>query len=982
MRPRLEDKILTLFTGALIGACLFTTRISHGAVLSHVETVRPGTDILSLVGVSNLTVSPDNKHLYATSFVPPSAGAVSVFAIDEATGKLSFVEAEQQGVNNVSGLNGAAAVAVSDDGAHVYVGGGFFNGVIAVFARDPSSGALNFLQSLVLDGSAPQRPLLERVYSVDFGPNGDDVYAVANSGAAGVGDAVLVFRRDPVSGSLTFVEQQRDGIAGVSGLGNPSGLAVSGDGKHVLVTGNPQAGLGTFTVFDRDPSTGKLKFNNVFQNGSAGAFSLSDTAGVLASFNDRHAYVSSSGEAALYRFDRAADGFAFGNRVATDAGLTGLAGAVDLLQASGGSHLVTAARTSRAVTLLRRDPFAGDVNQVEVLSNDALTDPSSVGGLAGAGRLASAFAGRYIFVPPLVALGDGDSYVTVLQAVTADLAVALTGQDAVLAPGSPAEVSFNVSNVGATVANNAILYVDLQGEGELVQATTSNPEVICSLNGKRATCALGAMASAAAVTFDLAVIAAQPTEPEPADLLLSAQVAADEFDPNTSDNAVSAALTVVENNEPPVAQDDNVNTLPDTPLNIDVLVGDSDPDSDVLNVTLPIATSAQQGNVSVDASSMVLYVPPIGFKGRDSFSYEINDGRGGSARATVFVAVNTPPQAQDDVATGAPNAAVDIDVAANDQDADGHSLSVVAIDMSGATGTAEISGGLVRYTPAADSRTTDQFSYTIEDELGGQATAQVTVTPNRAPVAQDDEVPAVRGEAVVIDVLANDEDPDGDPIRVAEFDSSAVTDGGQIALDDEGRVTFTPAPSFAGAVEFGYVVEDDFGGRANATVRIVYNTLPVAVDDTASTVAGKDVAILVLFNDKELDVDDSIEIFMDQTSAISRENGTIELAAVDFGGATPQPALLYTPAAGFTGFDEFTYAVRDMHGAVATAKVVVDVKSSTSSSEPLPPASSGGGPAAPGANSSGGGGGALFGLLALLAGARIARSRWLAPTRQ
>jgi len=59
------------------------------------------------------------------------------------------------------------------------------------------------------------RPLLERVYDLTLSPDDRHAYASANSGAAGVGDAVVVFERDLASGALTFVEQQRDGIAGV-----------------------------------------------------------------------------------------------------------------------------------------------------------------------------------------------------------------------------------------------------------------------------------------------------------------------------------------------------------------------------------------------------------------------------------------------------------------------------------------------------------------------------------------------------------------------------------------------------------------------------------------------------------------------------------------------------------------------------------------------------------------------------------------------
>lgn len=127
--------------------------------------------------------------------------------------------------------------------------------------------------------------------------------------------------------------------------------------------------------------------------------------------------------------------------------------------------------------------------------------------------------------------------------------------------------------------------------------------------------------------------------------------------------------------------------------------------------------------------------------------------------------------------------------------------------------------GTVTFTPAADYNGPVRFTYTVDDGHGGTATAGVggTVTPvNDDPVATDDVANSVEGQPVTIDVLANDTDIDGDPLRVI----AATTSDGSVAINADGTITFTPPPGFAGVAVVTYVVSDGHGGQATATVRI------------------------------------------------------------------------------------------------------------------------------------------------------------------
>jgi hypothetical protein len=92
---------------------------------------------------------------------------------------------------------------------------------------------------------------------------------------------------------------------------------------------------------------------------------------------------------------------------------------------------------------------------------------------------------------------------------------------------------------------------------------------------------------------------------------------------------------------------------------------------------------------------------------------------------------NTLPQAGDDSATTLEDTPVEIDVLANDLDGDGDGLNIAEVGAP-AHGTAAITGTLILYTPEAGYIGSDDFTYTISDGLGGDATANVSVFVARA----------------------------------------------------------------------------------------------------------------------------------------------------------------------------------------------------------------------------------------------------------
>ncbi|NOX56951.1 MAG: hypothetical protein GXP27_21425 [Planctomycetes bacterium] len=97
-------------------------------------------------------------------------------------------------------------------------------------------------------------------------------------------------------------------------------------------------------------------------------------------------------------------------------------------------------------------------------------------------------------------------------------------------------------------------------------------------------------------------------------------------------------VNVTAQNELPDAIDDAAATDEDTPVDIDVLSNDTDPDGDPLTVTA--VTQPANGQTAINADGTVRYTPDAGFTGQDTFQYTVSDDNGGEDTATVTVTVN------------------------------------------------------------------------------------------------------------------------------------------------------------------------------------------------------------------------------------------------------------------------------------------------------------------------------------------------------
>ena len=348
---------------------------------------------------------------------------------------------------------------------------------------------------------------------------------------------------------------------------------------------------------------------------------------------------------------------------------------------------------------------------------------------------------------------------------------------------------------------------------------------------------------------------------------------------------------------------------------------------------------ANHGTVTIIAEGLVVYTPTVGYTGPDEFTYEISDGRGGTATAKVTIDVlNTAPDAINDNAGTLPDTDVTVKVLKNDFDPDeGHDVEVSEIVEGPKNGTAKLnSDGTITYTPAKGFAGTDTLIYEIVDGHGGSDTATVTIeVSNAAPVAIDDLISGLPDKPVTIPVLENDFDPNpNDKVSVVPDSLTPPVDAdgkphGSVKVGDDGVVTYTPPAGFAGTVTFQYAVTDGDPQTPNdtATVTVTIPNAPPVAGDDAVTLPAPGVAPVpldVLKNDSDPN-QDPMTIVGTSTPA----HGRVVI------GTDGRP--IYTPDPDFSGTDSFEYTISDGHGGTATAKVTITVPAPA----PLEPAGPG-----------------------------------------
>ncbi|UYN83968.1 MAG: tandem-95 repeat protein [Microcella sp.] len=110
------------------------------------------------------------------------------------------------------------------------------------------------------------------------------------------------------------------------------------------------------------------------------------------------------------------------------------------------------------------------------------------------------------------------------------------------------------------------------------------------------------------------------------------------------------------------------------------------------------------------------------------------------------------------------------------------------------------------------------------------------------PIAVDDDFGARPGRATSLPVLLNDTDPNGDVLKISEFEQIDARVGRLDLINNAQLLQVTLEPAAAGVIEFGYTITDGRGGSDSAVVRVTVrapgeNSPPVQVRTSKTTVA-------------------------------------------------------------------------------------------------------------------------------------------------
>lgn len=284
-------------------------------------------------------------------------------------------------------------------------------------------------------------------------------------------------------------------------------------------------------------------------------------------------------------------------------------------------------------------------------------------------------------------------------------------------------------------------------------------------------------------------------------------------------------------NQSPIANDDMASTYIDTPVMINVLANDSDPDGTIRGIV--ILLPPMHGTASVTNDNMLLYSPEPGYVGDDNISYASVDDYGQqSNNALVLIdvlAANTAPIANDDSYYTNKNTMLNVaapGVFANDSDNQGFTLQSFT-PTSAQGGTVNIANtGALAYNPANNFVGTDTATYTIVDSQGLTDTATVTIDvrdPNN-PVANNDTYSTPVNTNLMVSapgVLANDTTTIGSLSVVAA--SGSTSQGGTFSISANGSFSYNPASGFTGPDTFPYT---NTNGTGTDTATVSINVLP------------------------------------------------------------------------------------------------------------------------------------------------------------
>jgi 6-phosphogluconolactonase (cycloisomerase 2 family) len=313
---------------------------------TQVDVLRNGADgLTSLDGVYDFVMSADGQFAYTAAY---NSSAVTVFSRDQATGALSQQQVLTNNVGGVGGIGATRALRLSPDGEFLYAAGTTDN-AIAIFDRNTANGQLTFLSSYTNGGALNG---LSAANALNISHDGKFVYASSETN-----HSLSTFARDAISGTLTFVETLKDGVAPISTLNTIRSFTISDDDRFLYAPARDDNDL---TQFARDPLTGKLTVAQAL----TGSPNFNGPTHISFSADGLHAYVSSQfGDSlSLFDVDSLSGNLSHKTTYFDNAGgFHYLDHAEDIVVTADDQFVIVTATIDNALSIYLRDPITGEL---------------------------------------------------------------------------------------------------------------------------------------------------------------------------------------------------------------------------------------------------------------------------------------------------------------------------------------------------------------------------------------------------------------------------------------------------------------------------------------------------------------------------------------------------------------------------------------------------------------------------------------------
>jgi hypothetical protein len=387
-------------------------------------------------------------------------------------------------------------------------------------------------------------------------------------------------------------------------------------------------------------------------------------------------------------------------------------------------------------------------------------------------------------------------------------------------------------------------------------------------------------------------------------------------------DSASAQFTVL--NDPPEAEDLEVSTDEDTPVQIAPNVTDANGDS----LTFTVTEEPEHGTLTAfNEAGTATYTPTADYSGTDEFKFMVNDGVEDSNTATVRITVNAgndPPTTEDQSVSVNEGGEVQITLSGSDPDGDDLTFSVTEDPESGT-----LSGDAPNlvYRPSEGFSGADSFAFVANDGTADSNASRVNITvsaTNSSPSAQGTSVETNEDASVTVTLNANDPDSDQLTFTIASQPSHGTL--GAITPVDatSATVVYSPAANYNGADSFTFRVSDETETSDAATVNIdvkPVNDIPVASSQTLTATAGQAMEITLTASDS-----DGNALTFDIVEGAKR--GTLGQVVST---TSASAKVSYTPNSGESGSDSFTFRTTDgsEYSELATVSITIAAQSNT-----------------------------------------------------